>query len=74
MAKLQSITKKIGMKARRARMKLIYETCQTQSAAMVEMQRRLADAGLYATMQAVNKASQELGWETVRQLKKMGKQ
>ena len=40
---------------------------------MVMMQRKLINVGLVATAQAVNKASQQLGWEAARILEREAK-
>lgn len=41
----------------------IRRAVREESVELVNMQRRLHDAGLHATAHLVNKASQRLGWE-----------
>ena len=48
----------------------IYAALRAESVAMIDMQRRLIDAGLIATARAVNAASQKLGFEAEKLLKR----
>jgi hypothetical protein len=46
--------------------------CVTQkiAIALAALQREAADAGMFRSMHAINKASQVLGWEAARLLQK----
>lgn len=66
---MKSITKIEGERVRKVRQ--VYTALQESSVVLVNLQRKLSDAGLFLTMHKVNEASQQLGWEAAEILKKL---
>ncbi len=51
--------------------KIVHDTVREVSVAIVEIERKLHNAGLHATAHKVNEATKKLGWEAAERIEKI---